>query len=236
VDPIAFAALDTTPPPGRAPATIEAELADLAEGLREVELAIGERDVAAQRLGTRVAAAERAGRSSAYVSALVAQRESATLELRSMRIAADGLRSAIGDCERQLASLAAGDVGDPRAHLRHVVNPQDPATIRRSRVLDIWSAVSVALALGVMGTMLIMDIGQWWVGLLVVVAAYTVIEAVVRRRFLQLLLQVTILLAMVGVVILVREYVSWSIALVLLVVGLLILRDNLRELRYVSRR
>jgi hypothetical protein len=63
-----------------------------------------------------------------------------------------------------------------------------------------------------------------------------VIEAVVRRRFLQLLLQVTILLAMVGVVILVREYVSWSIALVLLIVGLLILRDNLRELRYVSRR
>ncbi len=236
VDPIAFAALDTTPPPGRAPATLEAELADLAEGLREVELTIGERDAAAQRLGTRVAAAERAGRSSAYISALVAQRESATQDLRSMRIAADGLRSAIGDCERQLASLAAGDVGDPRAHLRHVVNPQDPATIRRSRVLDIWSAVSVALALGVMGTMLIMDIGQWWVGLLVVVAAYTVIEAVVRRRFLQLLLQVTILLAMIGVVILVREYVSWSIALVLLVVGLLILRDNLRELRYVSRR
>jgi hypothetical protein len=153
-----------------------------------------------------------------------------------MRIAADGLRSAIGDCERQLASLAAGDVGDPRAHLRHVVHPQDPASIRRSRVLDIWSAVSVALALGVMGTMLIMDIGQWWVGLLVVVTAYTVIEAVVRRRFLQLLLQVTILLAMAGVVILVREYLSWSIALVLLIVGLLILRDNLRELRYVSRR
>jgi hypothetical protein len=201
----------------------------------EVEETIAERDAAAQRLGTRVTAAERAGRSMAYISALVAQRDSATTELRSRRLAADGLRSAIGDCERQLEALAAGDVGDPRAHLRHVVHPQDQATIRRSRVLDIWSAVSVALALGVMSTMLILDFGQWWVGLLVVVVAYTVIEAVVRRRFLQLLLQVTILLAMIGVVILVREYVSWSIALGLLVVGLLILRDNVRELRYVSR-
>jgi hypothetical protein len=236
VDPIAFAALDTTPPPGRAPVTLEAELADLRESLREVEAATTERDAAAQRLGTRVAAAERAGRSSAYISALVAQRDSATAELRSMRIAADGLRSAIGDSARQLAALAAGETGDPRAHLHHVVHPQDPATIRRSRVLDIWSAISVALALGVMGWMLIMEIGEWWVGLLVVVVAYTVIEAVVRRRFLQLLLQVTILLAMIGVVILVREYLSWSIALLLLIVGLLILRDNLRELRYVSRR
>jgi hypothetical protein len=63
-----------------------------------------------------------------------------------------------------------------------------------------------------------------------------VIEAVVRGRLLQLLLQVTILLAIVSVVILVRENLTWSIALVLLVVGVMILRDNLRELRYVSRR
>ena len=236
VDPIAFAALDTTPPPGLAPAILDAELADLRAGLLEVEQAVDARDDTAQRLGARVTAAQRAGRSPSYVAALVAQRDSATAELRSLRVTADGLRSAIGDCERQAASLREGERGDPRVHLGHVVHPQDPATIRRSRVLDVWSAVSVALALGLMGTLLFMDPANWWLGLLIVVIAYTIIEAVVRRRLLQLLLQVTMLLAIAGVVILVREYVSWSIALVLLLVGLLILRDNLRELRYVTRR
>jgi hypothetical protein len=236
VDPIAFAALDTTPPPGLAPAILDAELADLRSGLLEVERSIAARDASAQQLGARVNAAEQAGRSPAFVAALVAQRDSATVEVRSLRLTADGLRSAISDCERQAASLRDGARGDPRAHLTHVVHPQDPATIRRSRVLDVWSAVSVALALGFMGGLLVLDTANWWLGLLVVVIAYTVIEAVVRRRLLQLLLQVTILLAVTGVVILVREYVTWSIALVLLLVGLLILRDNLRELRYVTRK
>jgi hypothetical protein len=235
VDPIAFAGLDTTPPPGAAPGIIEAELVELRAGLVDVETTIAARDLAAQRLGTRVAAAEQAGRSPAYVAGRVAERDAVTEELRALRISADGLRSAISDGERQLAALRAGEPGDPTAHLRHVVHPQDPATIRRSRVLDIWSAVSVALALGLMGGLLVMDPAHWWVGLVVVIVAYTVIEAVVRRRVLQLLLQVTILLAIVSVVILVRENVTWSIALVLLVVGVMILRDNLRELRYMSR-
>lgn len=235
VDPIAFAGLDTTPPPGTAVPTLEAELTDLRAELAALDATLEQDATAVQRLGIRVTAAEQAGRSPAYAGEMVARRDAATDELRARRIRADALGAAISDCERKLAALARGERGDPRAHLRHVVHPQDPATIRRSRILDIWSAVSVALALAFMGALLILDLPHWWVGLIVVGVAYTVIEAVVRRRFLQLLLQVTILLAIVGIVILVREYVSWSIALLLLVVGLLILRDNLRELRFTSR-
>ncbi len=58
------------------------------------------------------------------------------------------------------------------------------------------------------------------------------IEALVRRQFLQLLLQVTIVLAIIGVLILIPAFFLWAVAGVLLVIGVLILRDNVKELRW----
>jgi len=131
--------------------------------------------------------------------------------------------------------VQAGDHGDPRAHLRHVVHPQDPAEIRRSRALDVWSAISVALAILLLGALLITEPGLWWVGLVVVAVGYVVIEALVRRRFLRLLLDLTILLAVIAAVALVVTHLAASVAIVLLAIGFIILRDNVREMRRARR-
>lgn len=236
VDPIAFAGLETTPPPGRAVATLEREIEILSAAAADDEAALAERDARAQRLGIRVAAAARAGRSTAFVASLVEERDRAVAEVRSLRISLDASRTAVTDCRAELARLRAGDPGDPVAHLRHVVHPQDPSEIRLSRAMDVWSAVSVALALAFFGALLYFDAKDWWIGLLAILGSYIVIEAVVRRRVLELLLQVTIALAVVGLLILLRT--SWLVLIsaVLAVVGLLILRDNLRELRWTKGR
>jgi hypothetical protein len=232
IDPIAFAGLETTPPPGRAVDVLEQEIDDLQAQIARDEAAIEELARHTQRLGTRVTAAQRAGRSAAFVAGLAEERDGCVGELRALRAGVDAARAAIDDCGAQRDLERAGDPGDPRAHLRHVVHPQDPSAIRRSRVLDVWAAVSVALAFGFFGAVLVLYPQSWWLGLLVIVAAYVAIEAVVRRRFLELLLQVTIILAIVGALILLRTYFPYGIALVLLAVGVLILRDNVRELRW----
>ena len=231
IDPIAFAGLDSTPPPGRAVEALTAEIADLSKRLEADRAAIGGLDATAQRLGVRVVAAQRAGRSEAFVQGVSADRDRVVRDLRDKRVEADGIAAAIDDSEAQLARLAVGDQGDARAHLRLVVHPQDPAEIRRSRVLDVWSAISVALAILLLAGLLITDTRDWWVGLLVIVAGYVAIEALVRRRFLRLLLNLTIVLALVAGAIVVFTNLPVFIAAGLVAIGFLILRDNVRELR-----
>jgi len=235
VDPIAFSGLESTPPPARAVATLEREIEILAASATTDAAAIAERDADAQRLGIRVTAAARAGRSTAFVASLVEERDRAVAELGALRTTLDATRTAIVDCRAELARLRAGEPGEPTAHLRHVVHPQDSSEIRLSRLLDVWSAVGVALALAFFGVLLYLDTKDWWIGLLGILGAFVVIEALVRRRVLELLLQVTIVLAVVGAAILLRSYWLVAISGVLAIVGLLILRDNVRELRWTRR-
>ena len=231
IDPIAFAGLDSTPPPGRAAEALTAEIIDLGACLKAERAEIVGLEATAQRLGVRVVAARRAGRSEAFVQDVSSERDRAVQDLRDKRIEADGIAAAIEDSKAELARIAAGDQGDARAHLHLVIHPQDPAEIRRSRIVDVWSAVSVALAILLLAGLLITDTRDWWVGLLVIVAGYVAIEAVVRRRFLRLLLDLTIVLAIIAGAIVVITNLPVFIAAGLVAIGVLILRDNVRELR-----
>jgi hypothetical protein len=230
VDPIAFAGLDATPPPGRAVQALTAEIEELGAELERNRASITDLERTAQRLGVRVAAAERAGRSEAFVRVVTAERDETVDKLRALRRRADGVASAIGDSNVALERIRAGDMGDPRTHLRHVVHPQDPAEIRRGRVLDVWSAMSVALAILLLGGLLITNVAPWWTGLIVVAIGYVVIEALVRRRVLVLLLNLTILLAVVASLILLWTHFALAVAASLLAIGFMILKDNLGEL------
>jgi hypothetical protein len=231
IDPLGFAGLEATPPPKRMGEALAAEIGALRSRLEADRARIAELELTTQQLGVRVGAAERAGRSVTFIETVAADRDRAVAELGELRVGAEGLAATIVDSEAELERVRAGDLGDPRAHLRHVVHPQDPAEIRRSRVLDVWSAVSVAAAVVLLGALLIAGVSWWWVGVLAIVAGYIAIEALVRRRFLALLLDVTIVLAVIGGLIIVGLYLPEVIALVLLAIGVVILRDNLRELR-----
>ena len=185
----------------------------------------------AQALGARVSASRLAGRSEASVAMAQGLLDATVTELSELRRESDDVAASIRAAGLALDRLAAGDHGDPAAHLHYVAHPQDPAEIRRSRILEIWSAIGIAAAIVFLGAVLILDRAQWWLAVLVILAAVVSIEAIVRRRFLLLLLNVTVILAVIGALIIVREYLTEVIAVGLLAVGLLILRDNVREVR-----
>ena len=231
LDPVAFAGLDATPPPGRAIETLTSEIQDLRQEVEANEGKILELEGEAQRLGVRVATVQHAGRSRPFVETLTAERDQIVAKMRGLRVQNASFLSVISDSESELARLEAGDRGDARAHLRHVVHPQDPSEIRLSRLLDVWSAVGVALAILILAVLLFVAPEYLWVGLLLIIIVSVSIEALVRRRFLRLLLDLTIILAVVaGVILLVTNFVLF-VAAALLTIGGLILRDNLRELR-----
>jgi uncharacterized membrane protein len=71
----------------------------------------------------------------------------------------------------------------------------------------------------------------WWGALLIAVGGYVLIEAAFRRRLTQLLLAVTIVLAVVGAILLALVYATELVILAIVAVAVLTLLDNVRELR-----
>ena len=235
IDPVGFAGLQDTPPPSRRPAILEAQIAELGAELETTRTRIHETEAAAQQLGARLLAAQHAGRSEAAVAPLITERDAAVAEITALRRRAEELRTLIDDTTTELARVRAGDPGDPRAHLRFVAHPQNPDLIRRSRILDVWASISAGAAIVLIGVLLILGLDTWWVGLPAIILGYVGIEALVRRRFLDLLLNVTALLAAVGALILLREYLIEALAVAVFAIGVVILRDNVRELRAANR-
>jgi len=235
IDPVGFVALDATPPPGQAVAILGARVTELEqERAAEVEK-VTALQTSAQGLGTQVQALERAGRSAAFTQAIAAERDECVADLTTARARAETLRETIDEARQEGERLAAGDLGDPRRHLRMVAHPQSQLDIRRSRLLDLWSAISVGLAVLLIGGVLVLDPGAIWIALLVVVVGYVAIETAIRRRILETLLDITLILAAVALIIVIVENGLLVIALAVVAVGFVILRDNVRELRSTAR-
>ena len=152
-------------------------------------------------------------------------------ELAAMRAADATLADQIESTRRALAGVEAGDPGDPRAHLRHDHRPQPEEAQRYGRVVEFWSAISAGVLLIFLVGALYVEWFPGWVALLLAVGGYVAIEAAFRRRLVDLVLRLTLVLAVVGAIVL--AVTQWQFFLVGAVAGIAILAivDNVRELR-----
>ncbi len=231
IDPVGFVALDATPPPARAAEVLQKRIASLEVERAAAAGAADDLATRAQELGAQVQALQRAGRSQAFVDAITTERDSTVAELTAARARAEALRETIDEARDEVARLQAGDPGDPRSHLRMVARPQSQRDIRRSRILDFWSAIGVGLAVFLIGFVLFVEPAWIIPALLIVIVGYVAIETIIRRRVLETLLDVTLILSAIALLLLAVQNYVVVIALAILAVGIVILRDNLRELR-----
>lgn len=127
------------------------------------------------------------------------------------------------------ARVQVGDYGPPDAHLRQSHHPAPP--VEQRRAIEIWAALSGALALMTFGY-LIVAMPEHWIGWALAVATiFGAIDALARGRVARFLLSVIIVLAIVCAIILFIEFWQWIIIGGLAIVVLYMIRDNLRELR-----
>jgi hypothetical protein len=231
IDPVGFVALDATPPPGRAAEVLGARIASLESERMAAAVARDDLATRAQELGTQVQSLQRAGRSQAFIDAVAAERDAAITDLTAARAKAEVLRETIAEARDEIVRLEAGDAGDPRSHLRMVARPQSQRDIRRSRILDFWSAIGVGLAVFLIGFVLFIEPAWIVPTLLAVVIGYVAIETIIRRRVLTTLLDLTLILAGIALLLLAVQNYVVVIAFAILAVGIVILRDNIRELR-----
>ena len=230
-DPLGFLGLDKLPPPGRLPGVlrerIETLTAEQAATREEADAKAVELRRFAAAIPVRTAEmVQVSGPTPDELALGVAEEELAGLRARDAAIGdeLDAARSA-------LARAEAGDMGDPRAHLRQDHRPQPPEAERYGRLVEFWSAISAGVLVIVLVGILYVGLLPVWAALLLAVGGYVAIEAAFRRRLVALALRLTLFMAVIGAAVLALEFLPLLIVASIAGIAVLAIIDNIRELR-----
>jgi hypothetical protein len=228
-DPLGFAGLDKVAPPSRQPDHLRLRIHTLVEDLATTDAAIRELTERLPGLELEVRALGVEGAFARSHDERLTELAAAEKELATSRAHRADVSDAIDASRAELSRLEAGDAGDPHAHLHHVMRPSPRAEIRYGKLVELWAAVSVSIMLLLIVGLIWFELVPWWGALLIGVVGYAIIEAILRRRFTELVLRATLLLAIVGAVVLVWEFRLQVILVGIIGLAVLIFADNIRE-------
>lgn len=231
-DPLGWAGLDKVYPPVQVGQYIQKRCATIDAELQALDQQIESQRTEVRDLGLDVTALS----ATRYLSAL--QREKRRLleekqeELHRMRLRQRELRETRQALANYQGRVEQGHEDSPTAHIRRAFHPEPPLPSQH-RIVEVWAAVSGALALLTVFLLLVIH-PPWWLlwifGILVILGA---VEAAARQRIINYLINVVIILAVLTTIILIYEFWQWVIILALVLVAVFMVHDNLRELFHI---
>ena len=149
----------------------------------------------------------------------------------------DQLRAQMASDQALLESLAlyaqrmrAGEREPARAHLSRPHRAASDEALRVGRLAEIWAAVSIGLMLIGLVAMTVFARDRLIPWLIAIVALFVFIESSVRGKLTRLVASVTAGLAAVSALIIVYEFFWQTVLAAVVVAGVYILWENLREL------
>jgi hypothetical protein len=230
-DPVGWAGLDKVAPPTETLEAIVEQRADIISRCDALRDEIDDKSRQLKRLGAELAAMRDR-------SHLDAPYREGTRRVAELSGELDRLRGKLATDEAISESLAeyadrlrAGERDQARAHISRAHRPASEDELRVSRVAEAWAAISVSL-------MLISFVGiamferEHLISMLVFsIAFFAFVEAGFRGRLVNLVSSANIGLAVVATLIIIYEFFWQLVVAAVLVVGLYVLWDNLRELR-----
>ena len=167
----------------------------------------------------------------AYRADRVLQLHEGEARLAALRTQAVQLGTAIDAGGRRLDALRAGHLDDPRSHLRHASEPEPPVEAHRRRLAEAWAALSVGLLVVALAVIVWFRVMPPVLAIVVLFGSYLGIEAFFRRDVRTLVLRFSMALAMITFVILAVTFLRELVLVGLFGLGLLLIADNLGELR-----
>jgi len=229
-DPLGWAGLSKVAPPSRAGAVLDERVEELSQELVEVRRRAEHEQRELRRLEIESRLRHSAGRraSGPRLNDDIARGEA---ELNHLEARSQEIERGISTLRRDRDRLSAGKLDDPRAHLRRSHEPMAPEAIRRGRLAEAWATVSVGLLLVTAAALIQLTTTDTVASLLLLVGGAIFIESILRGTVRSLLLNVTIVLAVVTSAILVWEFL-WQLAVAgIAAIGIIILLQNLRRVR-----
>ncbi len=234
-DPLGFAGLDKMAPPSQAIPTLTARIEALETERTAVLAEVAELEGALRLLEAEVAAIREAPGTDVYRAARTAELREGEVKLAGMRTRAVELGTAVKAGERRLERLRAGELDDPRVHLHHASEPEPPAEMQRRALGEAWAAGSVGILVVALAVIIWFRILPPVVAIVVLLGFYLAIESFFRKDVRILFLRISLALAVVSVAILAIEFLREVLLVGLLGLGLLLIVDNVGELRRRTR-
>ena len=228
-DPLGWAGIDKILPPQATLTQLEERLAAVAEEEQALEDELDIRREAVRKLALDVEALQ----SLAYHRTLYEQRyamlQTAQSELQGLQARKVETTETLKALQAYRTRARGGDWGSPDAHLHHVHHPAPPPPAQ-SRAVEVWAAISGALALLLFVGLIIFRPENWIFWAVVIGIAFGAVESLTRGRIGNFLLTTVIVLALIAGVILIVEFWRWILVLGLIAVVFHMIRDNLSEL------
>jgi hypothetical protein len=151
-------------------------------------------------------------------------------ELNELRLEIEQQEEIVRALEKHLKLLQRGRKTPARAHLNRPAKPMDLQTLRTNRIAEAWAAASIGLLM--IGLIAIILFAQEFVliGIGGLIVGFIFIEAAFRGKLNQLVVQLSIVLAVIASLVLLFEFFWLFIIISVLLAGGYILWENLREL------
>jgi uncharacterized membrane protein len=230
-DPLGFAGLDKVPPPPQALQMLSANCQKVSQRQAELEKLAPEKAAELQVLGIRSKGMEGNPHLAKQYAALEKEIASLSNEVRALRREAFENSALLQGLTRRLERMQAGAQDHPQAHIRKPAVPDDPSqALRFDRAAETWAAVSLSLLLFVIAGLIFFAPHYVWVGLAVILMLFVTAESILRGAFVQTVGRLTLILAMLASLILFIHFWKWIIVAALVVMGVSLMVQRLREL------
>ncbi len=230
-DPLGFAGLGKVAPPSKTVPVLENRLAELAATRTAVSAEAEALSIALPKLDAELAAVRGIGGLDRYRTGRGLELREGEERLTSLRVQEVELGTAIVAGQDRLAALRAGHLDDPRLHLHHASEPEPPSVAHRRAFGEAWAALSVGLLIVVLAVVVWFRILPVPVAMVALFGSYLAIESFFDRNSTELVLRITVVLAIVSALILAVAYLRELFLAGLLALGILLVLDNLAELR-----
>jgi hypothetical protein len=229
-DPLGWCGLDKTPPPAAAAAALAARRDVLLHEQRELDERIAGHAARLVGLEMELEAIRRLPQMRLRVAAV--RRQARQVEQALDRFKRERATNAevLEELDNESARLARGDYGSPRDHLHAPQLPASTDDLQLSRLAETWSAISIGVLL--VGTVALALFSlRWETGLLAMLGIYAFIEALFRRQIQEFVRRITVGLAIIAALVLLYQFFWPVIGVLALFAGLLVIVENVRELR-----
>jgi hypothetical protein len=230
-DPLGFAGLDKVPPPLQGLQLLDKNCKKVIHRQEELAALIPEKADELQTLGIRLKGMEGNPHLAKQHAALEKAIAQLAEEVKGLRRERSENTALLQGLTQQLERLKAGGRDDPRAHIRHLAEPvRGSRTFRNEHAAETWAAISLSLMLFAIAALAFFPARYMWASVAIIIILFLVADSVLRGAFIQTIGQITLILAMIATLILLFHFGKWVLAAGLVIIGISLMVQRLREL------
>jgi hypothetical protein len=229
-DPLGFVDLDKVPPPPVALKLLTSECARITARQDELAKLIPEKNMTLHAMGVKLRGMEENPYLAKQYAALEKKINSLSDEVKGLRREQSENAALLHGLGHRLEQLRADLSGDPRSHIRHLATPVKTIEARFSNAAETWAAISLSLMLFAIAGLVFFAPAFLWTGLMVIFVLFLVLESILRGAFVPTVARLSVVLAMIAALILFFHFWKYIIVGVMVVMGIYLLFERLREL------